>query len=99
MGTDGVASRDALGPSVAHDPRTDEYLVTWGGDDGVDQEFEIFGQRVTGAGAEIGTNDIRISDAGPDGSASFSASAPSVAYSPSADEWVVAWNADDNVAP
>ncbi|MCP4590710.1 MAG: hypothetical protein GY842_08195, partial [bacterium] len=57
-------------PAVAYNSDDDEYLVVWGGDhntDGlVDNEREIFGQRVDAVtGAEIGA-DIRLSDMGPD---------------------------------
>ena len=38
-----------------------------------EDEFEIFGQRLTRTGARGGANDFRISDMGPDGNANFAA--------------------------
>ena len=71
MGPDGDPDFGAFHPAVAYNSTQDEYLVVWYGDDNtgllVDNELEIFGQRVAGAtGAEIG-GDIRLSDMGPDG--------------------------------
>ncbi len=66
---DGNVSFAALNPAVAYNAMNNEYLVVWSGDDDtaplVDEEFEIFGQRIDAAtGAAIGTNDFRISDMG-----------------------------------
>ena len=45
-------------PAVAYNVRTNEYLVVWHGDDDagplVDDEFEIFAQRLSAGGAEVG---------------------------------------------
>lgn len=94
----------ALAPAVAYNPAADEYLVVWAGDDGenglVDEEFEIWGQRLDGAtAAEIGTDDFRISDLGGTGSTFFDASDPDVAYNAIDDEYLVVWHGDDDVAP
>ncbi len=75
---DGNISFAAFNPAVAYNATTNEYLVVWEGDDDtaplVDEEFEIFGQRIDcGDGTEIGTNDFRISDMGPDGDVSYDA--------------------------
>ena len=49
---------DAFESAVAYNPLAGEYLVVWSGDDGedgrLDEEFEILGQRLSSAGAEIG---------------------------------------------
>ena len=97
MGPDGDVAFSALGASVAYNPTADEYLVVWRGEDMGDQEWEVFGQRIEGStGTEVGENDFRISDMGPDGDGAFGASSASVAYNPSADEYLVVWRGDDD---
>jgi hypothetical protein len=104
MGLDGDNDYGAYTPSVAYNSTNNEYLVVWKGDDNtaplVNNEFEIFGQRLNAAtGAEIGTNDFRISDMGPDGEDTYEASYPSVVYNSTNNEYLVAWKGDDNTAP
>ena len=104
MGPDGNANYDAANPSVAYNSVQNEYLVVWQGDDDtgalVDQEFEIFGQRLDAVtGAEVGTDDFRISSLGLDGNASFDATDPSVAYNSTDDEYLVVYGGDTNAAP
>ncbi len=102
MGPAGNAVFNAEQPAVAYSARRNEYLVVWRGDDSpgslVDEEFEIFSQRLTATGAQIGTNDRRISDMGPNGSTAFAAQNPAVAYNPSSDQFIVAWEGNDAVA-
>jgi hypothetical protein len=92
---------DAVQPAVAANPSTGEYLVVWYGDDLVpplvNDELEIFGQRLTAAGVEIGVDDFRISEQGADGVTTTSARVPSVAYNPSSGEFLVVWNGEDGV--
>jgi hypothetical protein len=100
MGPDGDAYYAAWYPAVAYNGAANEYLVVWRGDDDtaalVDEEYEIFGQRVSAAtGAEIGT-DLRLSDMGPDGDASYDASDPAVAYNSAGNEYLVVWHGDDD---
>lgn len=104
MGPDGDPAYVASAPSVAYNSGENEYLVVWMGEDDsgslVNGEFEIYGQRIDAAtGAEIGNDDFRISDMGPDGSSSFFASSPDVAYNAADDEYLVVWTADDDTAP
>ena len=103
MGPNGNTAYTASRPAVAYNSTDNEYLVTWEGDDDtgslVDDEFEIYAQRVSAAGAEVGTNDIRLSDMGPDGNSSFDAGAPQVAYNSTANQYLVVWQGDDNTAP
>jgi hypothetical protein len=102
MGPDGNASYDALGSAVAYNPVSDEYLVVWSGDDNtpplVDNERELFGQRLSATGGAIGADDFRITDMGPDGDANFGAGSPAVAHNPGSNEFLVVWEGDDNVA-
>jgi hypothetical protein len=66
----------------------------------VDGESEIFGQRLNAAtGAEVGDNDFRLSDMGPDGSTSFGAFNPAISYNSANNECLVVWSGDDDTAP
>jgi hypothetical protein len=103
MGTDGDARFDAMNPAVAYSPTSNEFLVVWDGDDDtaplVESETEIFGQRLNAFGNEVGTNDFRISDMGPDGSTFFDAANPALVYNATTNEYLVAWEADDDTVP
>ena len=99
----GEAFFDAFDPAVAYNPTDGEYLVVWSGDDdllgGVSNEFEIFVQRVDGAtGAEVGSNDVRISTMGPSGSTQYGAFLPAVAYGSATNRYLVVWSGDDTVS-
>jgi hypothetical protein len=85
--------------AVAYNSTDDEYLVVWNGAIN-SSEFEIFGQRVNAAtGAQLGANDFRISDTGPDGDAAFDTSFPAVAYNSIDNEYLVVWGGRDDRAP
>ena len=104
VGPDGNASYDAFSPAVTHNSVNNEYMVVWYGDDDttplVDGEYEIFGQRVDGAtGAEIGDNDFRLSDMGPDGDADYDARETALACNSTANDYLVVWSGDDNTPP
>ncbi|MBI4748121.1 MAG: hypothetical protein HY774_06500 [Acidobacteria bacterium] len=104
VGVDGVGSADANQPAVAYNSTNNEYLVVWYGDDAtaplIDNENEVFGQRINAAtGAEVGTNDFRLSDMGPDGNSNFNAISPSVIYNSFNNEYLVVWSGDDNTSP
>ncbi|HEX6383560.1 MAG TPA: hypothetical protein VF177_02715, partial [Anaerolineae bacterium] len=45
MGPDGSVNHEAMLPAVAFNSGTNEALIVWAGDDAVDNEFEIYGQR------------------------------------------------------
>ncbi len=104
IGTDGDASRDAFDPAVAYNSANNEYLVVWQGDDDTgslaDQEYEIYGQRLNAAtGAEVGVNDFRISDMGPDGDSAYNAVNSAIAYNSAHNEYRVVWIGDDDILP
>jgi RTX calcium-binding nonapeptide repeat (4 copies) len=88
-GADADASRRAGEPTVVFNSSANEYLVIWEADSFADDEFEIFGQRLSAAGAEIGT-EFRISTTGVD----RDAFEPAIAFNPSANEYLVTWQAD-----
>ncbi len=91
---------DAANPGIAYDPTVDEYLVVWHGDDDagalVNNEYEIYGQRVGSAGGELGVNDFRISDMGGTGASQFGAFDAAVAFGSDAHEYLVLWVGDDD---
>ncbi|MCC6953814.1 MAG: hypothetical protein IT290_06825 [Deltaproteobacteria bacterium] len=103
MGPDGNASFDAQVPRVVWNSVNNEYLVTWQGDDNtgllVDDEFEIFGQRLSGVtGDEIGTNDMRLTDMGTDGDGNFDVADHRTAHDPVSNRYLLIWAGDDNAA-
>ncbi len=65
----------------------------------VNGEYEIFGQRLTATGTGTGSNDFRLSDMGPEGSAVYGAFNPAVAYSSVSRTYLVVWEGDDNISP
>jgi len=103
MGTDGSTSIAALSPAAAYNSADNEYLVVWAGDDNtgvlVNDEYEIYGQRISAGGRPLGTNDFRISQMGPDGSNLYTARAPDVAYNSRDNQYLVVWHADDDSGP
>jgi hypothetical protein len=103
MGPDATNVFIATEPAVTYNPTTDQYLVAWRGDDNVaplvDNEFEVFAQRLTGTGVETGADDARISDMGTNGLTDGTVRLPSVAFNAQAGEYLVTWFGDDGVAP
>lgn len=88
-------------PQVAYNSQDHEYLVVWYADSGNSkqgEEWEIFGQRVDAiTGREVGPNDFQISEIGPDGDENYDAGYPDVAYNSARNEYLVVWQADNNV--
>ncbi|HSN54664.1 MAG TPA: hypothetical protein VLT32_08315 [Candidatus Sulfomarinibacteraceae bacterium] len=101
MGGTGDPNYDAFHPSVAYNPRRDEYLVVWWGDDNVggvvEDEFEVFSQRFTPDVVGLGPNDFRLSDVGGLGDPYYDVFWTDVAYSPILDQYLVVWAGEDNV--
>lgn len=99
------ARYDAYSPAAAWNPVTGEFLLVWSGDtlDAplVDEEFEIFGQRVSAAGERIG-DPFRISTMGNDSEtdpairARYGAFKPAVAVDTVTGDYLVTWRGDDN---
>jgi len=89
-------------PAVAHDRTNNSYLVVWEGDHDagplVDEEFEIFGQRLWPDGTLLGAPGFRISGMGPDGDPDYDARRPAVAYHPQNQEFLVVWAGEDGGA-
>ncbi len=97
MGPAANTSFAGLFADVAYVAASDEWLVVWYGDELTDQDIEIYGQRLSLAGAEIGTDDFRLSDMGPDGSGNFFALYPAVSAGTNAS--LIVWRGDDDTAP
>ncbi|WP_395374999.1 hypothetical protein [Marinicella sp. W31] len=95
-----LPTRTAVRPHVAFNTLDDEYLVVWYSDDPAaglsENEFEVFGQRLTGEGVEIGANDFRVSDVADNGDASRDAKQLGVAFNSFSGEYLVIWVADDD---
>jgi hypothetical protein len=90
-GRDGDTTRDGFLPSVAANASSGEYLVTWHGD-GLDWDnhFEIFGQRISPSGGELGS-DLRISATERDALNRRETLYGRVAYSSVHDEYLAVW--------
>lgn len=96
---------DAVDPVVAWNPVSEEFLVAWSGDDDtaplVDDEFEIFAQRLAPNGVLVGDR-LRISTMGDDAETSaarrrqFGAAKPAIAVDPETGNYLVAWQGDDD---
>jgi hypothetical protein len=105
MGPDPDGGFDAFSPDVAYNTFLNEFLVIWSGEtldeNLINNEFEIFGQRIHGAtGAEVGTNDFRITYMGPDNPISYLwvAQTPTLTYNPLINEFLIAWSGSDQTA-
>ncbi len=101
LGGFGDADFDAGSPAVEFQPVTREWWVVWFGDDDegglVEGELEIFGQRLSIAGAQLGDNDFRISTMGGLGAAGFFAFVPDLVFDSSSDEMLVAWSGNEQI--
>jgi len=100
-GADGNANFQALRTAVTFNSATNEYLVVWYADDNattlVNDEYEIFSQRISAFGEELGDNDFRLSDMGPDGNTAYNVINMGVAYSIANNSYLIVWHGDDNV--
>ncbi len=95
MAGTGSAQRAALDSSVAYGSGPNEWLVTWWGDPfALDGEAEVFGQRLSAAGAEVGVNDFQVSTTGPDGVNTRAGIRPAVSYSATGNEYLAVWMGD-----
>ncbi|MEM8532091.1 MAG: hypothetical protein AAGF95_14695, partial [Chloroflexota bacterium] len=76
-------------PEVAYNPNANEYLVVWEAEDTPDGSRQIFGQRLTADGQEIGPDDFQISAMEPENF--LAASEPAVSYNSTTNEYLVVW--------
>jgi hypothetical protein len=93
MGEYGSSVYEAFNPDITYNSTNNEYLIVWFGDDNtgglVNNEYEIYGQRIAPNLSELGNNDFRISDMGYLGDAAFDAHDPAVTYNPDLNEYMV----------
>lgn len=75
-----------------------EFFVVWQADDNtgslVDNELEIYGQRINATAGTLQGSKIRISTTGTDGNAALDANVPSVTYNSTTDRYMVVWYSD-----
>jgi hypothetical protein len=99
MGGLGDANYDAQTPSVAYNTLNNEYMLVWSGDksayDAVNDEFEIWGQRLNASLGKMGAAGFRISDVGTNADPDRDAYDPSIAYSSGNNQYLVVWEGDD----
>jgi hypothetical protein len=101
MGPDVNPDYDASSPAVAYESTNNEYLVVWEGDEGtsplVNNEFEIWGQRLNASAEKLGTQ-FRISTTAGLGDADYDAGDPDVAYNSATipHQYLVVWEADSD---
>ena len=91
--TDGDATRVGTDSAVAYNSSANEYLVVFRADPVTDDEFEVYGRRVSAAGVPQGS-DFRISNVGTDGDPLRSAETPAVAFNAASGEYLVVWSGD-----
>lgn len=102
------AEFDAWNPVAVWNPVAEEFLVVWSGDDDtaplVNDEFEIFAQRISLTGARVGSR-VRVSTMGNDSTTAagdrerFDALEPAVAVDPDSGNYLVVWQGDHDKAP
>lgn len=94
-GGDGNSSFDAFDPSIAYNATSNEYMVVWEARTTVSNEEEIYGQRLSNVGAEIGTDDFRISIHGTDGTDGSSDGVdPQITWNSYENKYLVTWTGD-----
>jgi len=100
MGPDSDPAYDAFRPDIAYNPNANEWMLVWHGDDNtppqVDNEAEVWGQRLAADLTELGTNDFRISQEGPDGDTTKAANRPTIAYNSARCDYMAAWGTGNN---
>lgn len=91
VGADGSAAPELYRPDVAYNPVTNQYLVVWDGENAGENEFEIFGQRLSKVGTEEGI-DFQISNVG--GGNIRGAFGGEVAFNPVSAEYLVTFESE-----
>jgi hypothetical protein len=98
MGPDGDSAYTAQRPAVVYNFKENQYLVVWQGEHNggtlVDDEFEIFAQRIDAATGNLAGAAVRVSSMGPDGDPAFDAFNPTLAYNSDENEYLVVWQGD-----
>ena len=99
VGVDGDISRSAQRPDIAYNRFHNEFLVVWEADDTTFGRLsgapEIYGQRISATGEEIGPNDFNISNMGPDDLRGFLGFRPAISFNPNDTNYLVCWQGID----
>ncbi|MBU1879266.1 MAG: hypothetical protein KJ734_09985, partial [Chloroflexi bacterium] len=96
MGPNTDPDYDANDPAIAYNSANNEYLVVWSGDDVVNGQFDVFGQRLQYNGVQLGLDDFYVSNPGVGPNGNYDALNPAVAYDRANNEYLVVW-ADDEL--
>ncbi|MCG8432948.1 MAG: hypothetical protein MJA83_02825 [Gammaproteobacteria bacterium] len=100
LGPDDDDDFSGFEPFVVWNETDNQYLVTWYGDDDEDDlindEFEVYVERLDKDGDRTGSSDERISDMGEDGDAVFDAFSPVAVWNSQVNEYLVVWFGDDD---
>lgn len=94
MGTEGDTSTGAFLPKVDYSKTNNEYLVVWEGDDVINNKIEIYGQKISNLGVEIGSNDFKISNQLPIDDASFDARYPNLVWNETDNDFLIVWQGE-----
>ncbi|WP_298898522.1 T9SS type A sorting domain-containing protein [uncultured Psychroserpens sp.] len=94
MGNEGDTSFGAFLPRVSYSATSNEYLVIWEGDESINNKFEIYGQRLSNSGAEIGVNDFQISQQLPLADANFDARGPDLIWNSIENDFLIVWQGE-----
>ena len=95
VGSEGDTARAATRPKVAYSATSNEYLVVWEADDeSLNNEIEIYGQRISNTGTEVGNNDFKISNQLPVNDGNFDARYPSLAWNSLGNEFLIVWQGE-----
>ncbi|MEM8533431.1 MAG: hypothetical protein AAGF95_21505 [Chloroflexota bacterium] len=92
-------------PSAVYNPTDNEYMVIWSleniiGGPEVDREYEVYGQRLDGTtGAEVGDDNFRVSDMGPEEERNYKPFDAAIAYNSRDNEYLAVWSGDDDIDP
>ena len=100
MGPTSDTNYDANDPAVAYNSTDNQYLIVWSGDDDtlplLNDEFEIWGRRLDANGNWLDPENVRLSDMGGLGDASYDAIDPDVTYNSTDNEYMIVWSGDDS---
>ncbi len=99
VGLAGSTSFIGTNSAVAFNPVTNNYIVAFQGDEVVDNENEIWVRRVDNLGTVIDTDEVRLTNFGPDGATTFGAFTAAVAYNSTNSDTLVTFHGDDDTAP
>ena len=101
MGPTVDANYDAYSPAVVYNSTENQYLVIWYGDDDsgslVDNEFEIWGKRLSATAEWVDSDQVRLSEMQGTGDANYDAYYPDVAYNSQLNDYMVVWYGDKDL--